>query len=731
VTTVRVYAPLYTSVVDVDGSVITSTGRDVQQSNYIIAAIRSGRLVLRDPLLSSNPGVPTPPPEQLPPVPFQPPPPVPVNIPPAVTAKPIPDTYYVDPNDFGVRPSNVHWLNNMGLRAMRSHCLSTAPDAHWIITFGKRGTYKYSFNKWLCGFLDYTVDLGGGTLSYHFPKGETDPDFGGSYSFNTDTASFLVHCDFTYVFGETGSGINWFQNGSYTYHKGWKIATVDAGTFTVDVTDGLADLPYLMPGDPVFIGGWDPAFSSYPAPFQFFEYNEIQSITGTRVTLRNRTRNAYRASWPYRVYGGINPPLGEPRIYQLRGRSRNPAYAAFRYPDVPRNGCIRNGYIQGSWDYPDIDGFAAPHFFTAAYRSLLFENLEVDAVWQVQNCESVTFRSCRMRGYIQSHNAGRTIEIDKNCVSVSFENCTLPMIAGAQNCESVSFRDCIIERSITTQAQHTTIDNCSVGTSTEGMPAVLQQYRTTLRNVRPRVEPNAGWIRCREFVNVSGQPFAIETLSADKAQVTFSTAGGHSVFSPPNNFPFNHGDYLMKVDGSLYGKVVDAIHPATYVIRWSGTPRVGDQFYSYSDWNFVWDAQTADGLWPGSMPSARGGSLTLKSKNASNWSISPFHVPSKILSLVVNVTKAGTAGAFLWVRVFNDDGGQTLAYVDCTTTGTRTITATGVTGGAPGDFPGGHAGGWANLATWRPRLRFDSAAGPSPRDWPAYTFTINCEQLAF
>lgn len=633
----------------------------------------------------------------------------------------------IDVNDYGVLPENDRITNDNALRAMRELLLSTDANAQWTMVFGRRGVYKYSFNKWLCGFLDYTVDLNGSTLEYYFPEG---------WNITTDTVSFLVFQDNSYLFGETDPGYNWYQNGGYVYHHGWQISDVVAGSPSVTATSSLSTLQYLHAGDPVLIAGWNPAPASYPPPYQYFEYNEVDSIVGSVITLRHRVKNQYKNAWHYSTYGGVNPEYGRATLYQLRGRGRDPAIAAaVRYPDMPRNGVFKNGSVRGTWNYTDYGGARnSPHFFLYAYRTLLLENLEVDAVLQATTSEQVIWRRVGQTGNVKSMTVtAATVEIDKNITTVTIDGCRLGFFSGSQNVQQLSLRDSVFEGRIYPQAQHVLIENCSVGQTLDGSNPITIERHATVRQTSAGVGDGAGWITCPEFVNSTGQAYQIATLANGNTHVTFATSGAHSVFaSPPGGFPFNKGDVLMKTDGAYYGRVLDCFYPNTWVIRWSSTPSVGHQFQRIPDWNFEVDQSSGGGCWPGSMLSARGGSLVLKSRDIRNWSVNRFFCPSKIASFAVNVTKAGVAGSFLLVRVFSDDGGQTLLYIDTATTGSRTVTSAGITGSAGADYSGAHAGTWTNMSTWRPRLRLDSwSEGSQVSQYPVYTLTINCEELAF
>lgn len=634
----------------------------------------------------------------------------------------------VDVNAYGVLPENDRITNDNALRSMRDQLLSADPNAHWTMVFGRRGTYAYSYNKWLAGFLDYTVDLNGSTLAYYFPEG---------WNVTTDTASFFIHSDFAYLVGETYPGYNWYQNGGYMWDLGFELATVQSGSLTVTVTSSLSDLPYLLEGDPVLICGWNPSLDSYPPPYQFFEYNEVLSVAGSVVTLRNRTKHTYKSTWHYSTIGS-DPHFGRAHMFQLRGRGRRPAVAASNviHPDVPRNGVIKNGTIQGTWDSYDYGGGRdTPHFFTAAYRSLLLENLEVNATLQIYNTEQVTMRKVRQSGDVLNSSVGgfRTCEIDKNCVTITIEDCRLGYLGGAANVHQLTLRNTIFEGRAYPQAQNVVVEGCSFGQDVEGSIPLSILRKATIRRTRAGDIENIGWLSCPEFVNSTGQAFTIATLASSNTHVTFTTTGAHANFALPRGHPFQKGDYLMKTDGAYYGRVVDCFYPNTFVVRWSSTPTVGHQFQMVPDWDHDYDSSSGDGRWPSSMPRAKGGSLTLRSRDVQNYTINRFYCPSKITSFVVNVTKAGTGGAWtLWVRVYADDGGQTLMYIDLSAAGTRTVTAAGITGSAGGDYAGGHAGTWANLSTWRPRIRFDSYGDSAlVSDFPIYTLQINCEELAF
>lgn len=682
---VDVYPRQGTTYPDAAGDPIGTAGATVPMSKYIRDALTDGDLLTQDPL-----GV------------YQPDGPrtvIPVTV----------ESYGIDPYTYGARPANTAAQNGVAFRAMRDYMIATDPLGSWIITFGTPGLYRYSFNKWLCGILDYIVDLGGSTLEYSIPTG---------YAETADTNTMFVWPDPWFAFDD---GNNWYTT-NYGYHNGYRIATQAASEQTVTLLTP-AHAAYLAEGDPVLIAGWDPSWVAYPPPFEAFEYNTIVSVVGSVVTLREKTRNRYSQDWPDHA----NPEAGAARIYLLRNRARDPAMAVFDWADMPRRGEFRNGTLQGT--HPTTGNT----FYLAGYESCRVSNLRINAIQWFLNSEQVTASDITWFGDQVAGSTGiTTMDIDKCMSSLRFERCKMHWVSGATSVRTLSMRDCVVEAGITTQAKRQIFENVVVGQKSTVTAPIVTQYKSTFRNVQAacNLTSGGGWL---EPFDWTGSTFTIATINgSDNSLVTF-------VEQPHPDIPrLKPGDRLMKTDAAYHGVVVDAVAPRTFRVKWSSAPTVAHVFYLIDD--YVFDVDEASGNtagWIGCIPRARGGSVTLRSPALELYSVNVFYLPTKITSVVVDVTKAGAVHGFFMIR--GTGGTPNLVRIATDSTGTRTCTSAGVTGITGNDYkpfgdPTGWlaASAWTNLAAYAPRVRIDySAGGSRPQDWPEFTVTINCEELKF
>lgn len=624
---------------------------------------------------------------------------------------------YVNANWWGVLTTNTASANDDALKRMRNSLVAIDPSAHWRIVFGKTGIYQYSYNKWLCGFLDYTIDLNGSTLKYYQPAGTAT---------TSDTNTMLVWPDPWHVFND---GNDWNVVGQ-SWHHGYKIASVDAGSQTVTVLNAT-QAGYLAAGDPILIGGWDPSWLSYPPPFEAFEFNTIKSIAGTVVTLTERTRNVYSADWPdHTVAGGsvASADAGAVRIYLLRNRSRDPALAGYAWRDMPRRGEFKNGTIMGT-AAAAADGMP---FYLAGYESTSFSNLRIDATQWAVNSEIVKFEDCTWFGeQINSSVGHRGFDIDKCISAISFNRCKATWISGATSVRSLSIQNSVVELGIATQAKKQLFENVVVNQRTTAIAPIMSQFNTRCRNVQASNSDTTGggWL---EPFDYTGSTFTLATVGADSSLVTFN----EQVF--PDIPRMKPGDRLMKTDASYYGVVVDAIHPRTFKVRWSATPTVGHVFYLMDDYVFDVDDSCGNRAgWVGCITRARGGSVTLKSPALNSYSTQAFYTPTKITSVTVNVTKVGAVHGFIMIR--GHGGVGNLVRIATDSLGTRTCTSAGVTGITGNDYrPFGSGVDWFDVSSWTllanyyPRVRIDySSGGSGPSEWPVFTMTINCQELAF
>lgn len=681
-----VYPRSGTTYPDAEGVTITSAGANVPVSKYITDALYAGYLLTSDPLGVYEPTGPR----------------TPVS-----TST---QSYGIDPYTFGVRAANTAAANGVAFRAMRDHMVATDPSGSWTILFGTPGTYLCDYNKWLCNILDYCVDFNGSTYEYHKPEG---------FAETSDTNTIFVWPDPWHVFND---GNDWNVQGQ-GWHHGYKIASVDSGSQTVTVLSGT-EAGYLAAGDPILIGGYDPSWLSFPPPYEAFEYNEVVSVVGTTVTLRERTRNSYSQNWPDHTYPVDS---GKARIYLLRNRRRDPAAAVYDLVDMPRRGEFKNGTIVGT----NVGG--GMPFYPAGYERTRLSNLRIDAIQWFLNSEIVTVEDCTWFGTQINTSVGhQAFDIDKCISSISFNRCKMTWLSGATSVRTLSVRDSVVELGIATQAKRQAFENVVVNQRTTVTAPVMSQYKSMFRNVQAATSIGAGggWL---EPFDWTGDSYTLATIDgSDNSLVTFSER------LSPDLPRLKPGDRLIKTDAGYYGVVVDAVHPRTFRVKWSAAPSLGHVFYLMDDYLFDVDGSSGNRAgWIGCVPTARGGSVTLRTPSLDTYSINVFYVPTKITSVVVDVTKAGATHGFFMLRGFGGVGN--LVRIATDSTGTRTCTAAGVTGITGNDYqPFGDPTGWLSSASWtgladyHPKVRIDySAGGSRPQDWPEFTVTINCEELLF
>lgn len=108
-------------------------------------------------------------------------------------------------------------------------------------------------------------------------------------SVDTTFASNLDGLSLGTIFGTNGASD--YAGEAYT---GELIATVAAGSSTIVAT---GDITKVREGDPIFIYGFSRGGTGFPPDPAVFEYNEVESILDSTITLRHRLKFSYDSRW--------------------------------------------------------------------------------------------------------------------------------------------------------------------------------------------------------------------------------------------------------------------------------------------------------------------------------------------------------------------------------------------------------------------------------------------------
>lgn len=216
---------------------------------------------------------------------------------------------------------------------------------HWIGETGKIYTTKHA--HMFCGIEYLTLDFNGAAIM-NTHGGAADAGF----------VSNNEGLHFGTIFMTNGH-----EDGAGNYYAGETIATASAGDTTIEVTGSL-DGTGLTAGARVFIYGFSGGgFSGFPPDPRISEYNEIESVDGSNVSLRRGLKYDYDARWPD---GSGTFVFGAPRIISA-DRSNFKGYRRLIIHDInvvanpnwttANANLERNGRVTiGGFDYCEIRG---------------------------------------------------------------------------------------------------------------------------------------------------------------------------------------------------------------------------------------------------------------------------------------------------------------------------------------------------------------------------------------
>lgn len=666
-TYLSVFPVIGTTYPDANGVPITSAGATVARSKYISDALERGYLLTSDPLAANDPDDRTQ---------FD-----------GVDAS---DNRLIDPADYGVSASNTATQNATGLRAMRDYMLGVDPDAAWTVLF-RSGTYYYNHNKWINGLTNLVIDLNGSTLIYEHPPvgvvGDTVVTFSQPDLFTAQNDEYNRN------------------DGDWGYFKSYPIASTTVGATSVTLTTP-ADAVDLEAGDAILIAGHDSLQGGYPPNLDAFEYNEVVgSNAGTGVvTLRTAVKFRYLSTWPDHAGAFALQAWGKARIFKLSNRQIPAPYegATAPYYNMCAYLTIRNGTIDATETY---------HRFMAwAYKRVLVENVTFKVIPYIVGSQQNVYRNVILEGA----NAYE-VEVDKMIEQCCFENSNIRYLGGASGCRQMALRNVRADDGVYSQAEFNTYEAVSVGPSTRLATPIISHGSSVFKNVSAFCAATAASV-FRPVDWVDSPTYTIAGGGVSGNNVTLTVA----------NAPLSIGDYLIKTDGSKYGRITGSTNSTTFTCRWSTTPVAGESFYYMPMYQFSYDTSVRGGYdWPGCIADPYTGTVTMKGPNGlSDVTIDQFMVPLPVTSITVDVTTSGTAGR-LYVGTFGVGGN--IASIDLTAAGARIITPAGTTGAQAGDTIT-----HTMLATYRPRLRFDIGAFSATfAEWPRFTVTVACVPLGF
>jgi hypothetical protein len=168
----------------------------------------------------------------------------------------------------------------------------------------KPGTYLTSFNNWIAGIKNLTVN--GNGCKIICTHGAIDPNGSPHANAGLYTPSCFDNVDNNYYTNK------YISNTSY----GYKIQTVAKGTKNIKMTRG-ADISNFRSGDWVLVYGLHHEdFGGFPPDPRYFEYARVQNTDNADgiIHLDRRLLNNYDSEWP----DGLNKGgVGAPRIIDL------------------------------------------------------------------------------------------------------------------------------------------------------------------------------------------------------------------------------------------------------------------------------------------------------------------------------------------------------------------------------------------------------------------------------
>jgi hypothetical protein len=579
--------------------------------------------------------------------------------------------------DFGAVGDGVT-DDTAALFAMRDALINANATAQWYLK-GSGGNYLFANNKWLCGLSNIDIDLEGGSLTY--------------------TSTSAANYDAVTFFGNPSTFA-----GPVSDSYGAGLSKIDALpiasvlvaetvlTFTSSGSAALFDV-----GEPIIVGGWEIQSAGYPPNLCVFEFNRVQSIdTGANTITVAPLRNSYKSTWPLVTTGGPGPSRGPAQVIKMLNRAS--LAPGVYWPNMMQNFSLKNGTVYGLRTYIN---FQMPVAERCNIENIKFEGLNVYGL----TAEHLVFNRCL--------SYASELELDKLIDHVTITNSTFPALTSAAGVQKLAVNSSTIHGRFDVAPFSLTVRDSVIGPRFNNSTTVTTTVagKATFENsqlLNGNTNGGGAAIIYNDFTSTSYTPTSI--------------SGNDLVFATYPDLRVNA--YLMKTDGSVYGRILDisGSGPYTISVRWNTTaPTTGSSFYAFLAPDIQFGQTSTEFKYVGGVLNGFSGTEILPSPREATI-IDKFMVPNMISSIAINVTKAGTG--LVYVRGFG--GTPTICIVDTATTGLRTVTPSSATGSQPGD----DLTGYTNLTSFRPRLRFDLLpTNPDVSARPIYTLTINATPL--
>jgi hypothetical protein len=181
---------------------------------------------------------------------------------------------------------------------------------------------------------------------------------------------------------------------------------------------------------PVLVHGFNMMLGGYPPSPKFFEWKEVKSVKGRRITLTSPLRHDYLKDWPAETDEPSS--YGPPRLSPLRS-------VAFSLCDLA---VIEDVVLERHDEAPSV-------FNTTGARNVIARNVRVDVCWPSQS-EYVLMKNCSVG----------SMEIDKIVNRLKIEGGTYGEVSEGISCESACFRGSRFTGAVWARPFNTVYEDC-------------------------------------------------------------------------------------------------------------------------------------------------------------------------------------------------------------------------------------------------------------------------------
>ena len=318
--------------------------------------------------------------------------------------------------------------NAAALIAMREYCETNFKNTGVSILL-PRGEIMYDNNRWF-PFCDHVEIIGYGTTLRNVLSSATSAAAGASYPiyygdmWRDRPVSHLLNA----------------PNATTTCN----IATANAGDNTITLLD-INDASNFSVGMRVFIGGKSRQYNSGPPALDVFEWNEVESISGSDneiLTLKYRLRNTYPATWREDIAAANYGKHGPASVLPLERPN-------FHYPRSITLKGMRFG-INPNHSY---------HALFLTGERVLVENVTTDwSVWPGQ-AEYWEARNCDFRYADEIEKCVETVVFDGCRVRGNYSPTWRWSIGAASSTQSLTVRNCVLGEGIRANARQFVIED--------------------------------------------------------------------------------------------------------------------------------------------------------------------------------------------------------------------------------------------------------------------------------